>query len=64
MTNTKFRLQSNKARSIKVFGENVSQLHLCLNVFHHYISLLNMVSQEMVSHFYVFCSPMENWVLG
>jgi hypothetical protein len=23
-----------------------------------------MVSQEVVSNFYVFCSPVENWVLG
>jgi hypothetical protein len=56
--------QSSNARSIKGFGENISQLSLCVNVFHHYISFLNMVSQEVVSHFYVFCSPMKNWILG
>jgi hypothetical protein len=49
---------------IKGFGENVSQLPLCINVLHHYVSFLNMVSQEVVSHFYVFGSPMKNWVLG
>jgi hypothetical protein len=53
-------LQGSKSRSIKGFDENISQLSLCVNVFHHYISLFNMVSQEVVSHFYVFCSPMEN----
>jgi hypothetical protein len=47
---------------IKGFGENISQLRLCVNVFHLYISLLYMVSQEVVSHFYVFRSPMKNGV--
>jgi hypothetical protein len=46
------------------FGENNSQLSLCLNVSHLYISLLYMLSQELVSRFYVFHSPMKNWVLG
>jgi hypothetical protein len=64
MANIKFPSQSSKARSIKGFGENVSQLSLCVNVFHPYVSLFNMVSQEVVSHIYVFRSPMENWVLG
>jgi hypothetical protein len=49
---------------IKGFGENVSQLSLCIIVLHHYVSFLNTVSQEVVSHFYVFGSPMENWVLS
>jgi hypothetical protein len=49
---------------IKGFGENVSQLPLCINVFHLYISLLYMISLEVVSHFYVFRSPMKDWVLG
>jgi hypothetical protein len=52
--------QSSKSRSIKGFGENVTQLSLCVNVFHHYVSLLNMVSQEVMSHFDVFRSPMKN----
>jgi hypothetical protein len=62
MANTKFfpPLQGSKSTSIKGFDENISQLSLCVNVFHHYITLFNMVSQEVVSHFYVFCSPMEN----
>jgi hypothetical protein len=64
MANTNFLPQGSKMRSIKRFGENVSQLSLYVNVFHHYISLLNMFSQEVVSHFDVFRSPMENWVLG
>jgi hypothetical protein len=46
--------------SIKWFGKNVSQLSLRVIVFHHYVSFLNMVSQEVVSRFDVFHSPMEN----
>jgi hypothetical protein len=49
---------------IKGFGENISQLRFYVNVFHLYISLLYMVSQEVVSHFYMFCSPMKDWDLG
>jgi hypothetical protein len=49
---------------IKGFGENVSQLSLCVNVFHLYISLFYMISHEVVSHFYVFRSPMKDWFLG
>jgi hypothetical protein len=56
--------QRSKMSRIKGFGENISQLSLCFNVFHIYISLFNMASQEVVSHFYVFRSPMKNWILG
>jgi hypothetical protein len=56
--------QRSKTRRIEGFGENVSQLSLCINELHLYISLLNMVSQEVVSHFNVFGSLMENWVMG
>jgi hypothetical protein len=59
-----FPLQRSKMSHIKGFGEDISQLPLCVNVFHLYISLLYMVSQKMVSHFYVFRSLMKNWVLG
>jgi hypothetical protein len=53
-----------KTRRIEGFGENVSQLPLCVNKLHLYLSLLNMVSQKVVSHFDVFSSPVENWVMG
>jgi hypothetical protein len=56
--------QRSKMSHVKGFGENISHLPLCLNVSHLYISILYMISQEVVSHFYVFCSPMKNWVLG
>jgi hypothetical protein len=62
MANTKIPPQRSKTSCIKGFGESVSQLPLCINVFHHYV--FNMVSQEVVSYFYVFCSPIENWVLA
>jgi hypothetical protein len=60
MANTKFPPKRSKMSRIKGFGKHISQLALCVNVFHLYISLLYMVSQEVVSHFYVFRSPMKN----
>jgi hypothetical protein len=56
--------QSSKARSIEIFGKNISQLSLCVNVSHLDISLLHMISQEVVSHFEMFHSFMEDWVFG
>jgi hypothetical protein len=64
MANTKLSPQRNKTRRIKGFGENASQLPLCVNKVHFYLSLLNMVSQKVVSHFDVFGSHVENWVMG
>jgi hypothetical protein len=64
MVNTNFPLQSSKERSINGFGEDVSQLSLGIDVSHLNISLLNVISQEVVSHFDVFGSPVENWVMG
>jgi hypothetical protein len=46
--------QSSKARSIKGFGENISQLSLCVIVSHLDISLFHMICQEVMSHFEVF----------
>jgi hypothetical protein len=56
--------QINKARSIKVLGENISQLSLCMNVSHLGISLFNMVSQEMVSSLKVSHSFVKYWIFG
>jgi hypothetical protein len=64
MANTKLPLQRSKMRRIEWFSENVSQLPLCIDEYHHNISFLNMVSQEVVSHYDVFGSPVKNWVLG
>jgi hypothetical protein len=49
MANTNVSPQIRKARSINGFGENISQLSLCINVSHLDVSLFNVVSQEVVS---------------
>jgi hypothetical protein len=64
MANTNFSPQSNKARSIKGFGENIGQLSLCINVSHLNISLLNVISQEVVSPLKVSHSLVEDRVFG
>jgi hypothetical protein len=46
-------------RSIKGFDENISQLSLFINVSHLYVSILNMVSQKVVSHSFV-----KDWVFS
>jgi hypothetical protein len=52
--------QRSKTSHIKGFGEDISQLPLYVNVFHLFIFLFHMISQEVVSHFYVFRSLMKN----
>jgi hypothetical protein len=64
MANTELPQQRSKMRRIEGFGENVGQLPLCVNKLHLYLSLLNMVSQKVVSHFDVFGSPMKNWIMS
>jgi hypothetical protein len=64
MGNTMFPLQRSKTSPIKGFGENISQLSLCINVSHLDVSLLNMVSQEVVSPLKVSHSFVEDWVFG
>jgi hypothetical protein len=64
MANTNFSPQSSKARSVKRFGENIGQLSLCINISHLYVSLLNMVSREVVSPLKVSYSFIEDWILG
>jgi hypothetical protein len=56
--------QSSKVRSINGFGKNISQLSLCVNVSHLDISLFHMISHEVLSHFEVFHSFVEDWVFG
>jgi hypothetical protein len=64
MANTNFPHQINKVRRIDEFGENISQLSLCINISHLDVSLFNMVSQEMVSPLKVSNSFVEDWVFG
>jgi hypothetical protein len=63
MANTNFSPQSSKARSIKGFGENISQWSLCINVSHLDVPLFNMVSQEVVSPLKVSHYFEKFWVL-
>jgi hypothetical protein len=49
MANTNFPLQISKTRSIKGFGEDIGQLSLGVYVSHLNVSLLYMISQEVVS---------------
>jgi hypothetical protein len=64
MANTNFPPQSSKARRIKEFGENISQLSIGINVSHLNISLLNVISQEVVSPLKMSHSFVEDWVLS
>jgi hypothetical protein len=64
MANNSFPPQNCKARSIKGFDKNIIQLSLCGNVSYLDISLFHMISQEVVSHFEVFHSFVEDWVFG
>jgi hypothetical protein len=47
-----------------VFGENISQLSLYVYVSRLNVSLLYMVSQEVVSPLKVFRSFVEDWIFG
>jgi hypothetical protein len=56
--------QISKLTRIKGFDENVSQLPLCVYVFHLNISFLNVISQEVVSPLKVSHSFVEDWGFG
>ena len=64
MANAKLTTKGSKTRSIKRFGENISKLFLGLNSPHLNLSLLNIVSQEVVSHLNVFDFTMEAEIFG
>jgi hypothetical protein len=64
MANTNSPPQSSKIRRIKGFGENIGQLSLCVYVSHLNISLLYMVSQEVVYPLKVSHSFVEYLVFG
>jgi hypothetical protein len=49
MANTNFSPQISKARSIERFGEDIGQLSLGVYVSHLNVSLLYMISLEVVS---------------
>jgi hypothetical protein len=64
MTNTNPLPQISKLRRIKGFGENVTQLPLCVYISHLNVSLLYMISQEVVSPLKVSHSFVKDWILG
>jgi hypothetical protein len=64
MSNTNFPSQNNKMRRVKGFGDDVSQLSLYIDISHLNIFLLNVISQEVVSHLNVSHSLVEDWVFG
>jgi hypothetical protein len=64
MANTNFPPQSSKVRRVKEFGEDVIQLSLYTDISHVNISLLNVISKEVVSPLKVSHSFMEDWVLA
>jgi hypothetical protein len=51
-------------RSIKGFDENIGQLSFYINLSHLDISLFQMIFEEVVSHFEVFHSFMEDCVFA
>jgi hypothetical protein len=64
MANTNFPLQISKSRRIKGFGENVGQLSLYVYISHLNVSLLYMISQEVVSPFIVSYFLVKDWISG
>jgi hypothetical protein len=57
-------LQISKSRRIKGFDEDIDQLPLGVYVSHLYISLLYMVSQEVVSFLNMAHLFVEDWIFG
>jgi hypothetical protein len=65
MVNINFPSQISKARRIKRFDEDISQLSLGIDISHLNISLLNsVISQEVMSPLKVSYSLVESWVFG
>jgi hypothetical protein len=64
MTNINLPPQSSKARRIKEFGEDIGQLSLCIIISHPNVSLLNVISQEVLSPLKVCHSFVEDWAFG
>jgi hypothetical protein len=64
MTNTNFPQQISKARSIEGFGEDISQLPLSVYVSHLNVSLLYMISQEVISSLNKSHLFVKGWIFG
>jgi hypothetical protein len=64
MANTNFPPQISKTRSIEVFGEDIGQLSLSVDVSHLNVSLLYIISQDVVSSLNMSHLFMEDWILA
>jgi hypothetical protein len=64
MANTNFHPQISKSRRIKGSVEDIGQLSLCVYVSHLNVSLLYMISREVVSSLELSHSLMEEWIFG
>jgi hypothetical protein len=64
MANINFSPQISKAKSIERFGEDIGQLSIAVYVSHLNVSLLYMVSQEVVSPLMVSHSLVEDKIFG
>jgi hypothetical protein len=63
-TNINFPSQVSKLRRIKMFGENIGQLPLSVYVYHLNVSLLYMISQEVVFSLNMSHLFMKDWIFG
>jgi hypothetical protein len=64
MANINFSPQISKAKSIERFGEDIGQLSIAVYISHLNVSLLYMVSQEVVSPLMVSYSLVEDKIFG
>jgi hypothetical protein len=64
MANTKLPPQRSKMRRIGGFGEDIGQLSLGVYVSYLNVSLLYMISQEVVSSLNMSHLFMEDWIFG
>jgi hypothetical protein len=61
-----FPMQISKSRRIKGFGEDIGQLSLGVYISHLNVSLLYVVSHEVVSSLnmsHLFCGRLDFWLL-
>ena len=63
-THTKFPSQTSECGLVKWLGENIGELILGRHMDKCDVSFLDIVSQEVVSHFNVLGFGMKYWVFG
>jgi hypothetical protein len=62
--NSKLSSQTRKCSLVQRLGKDIGKLLFCRYMDEVYVSLLNIVSQEVVPHFYVFGSGVKHGVFG